>query len=36
MLIHDVDFDYASSMAGQALQLMARHNVPATPQIFEI
>jgi len=36
MLINDVDSDYASSMAGRALQLMAQHNVPATPQNFEV
>ena len=31
-----VDFDYASSMAGRALQLMAEHKVPASPQNFEV
>jgi diguanylate cyclase len=36
MLINDVDSDYASSMAGRALQLMAQHNIPATPQNFEV
>jgi diguanylate cyclase len=36
MLINDVDSDYASSMAGRALKLMAQHNVPATPQNFEV
>src|SRR5690242_10779926 len=30
------DFLHATSMAGRALQLMARHKVPATPQNFEI
>jgi diguanylate cyclase len=34
--INDVDSEYASSMAGRALQLMALHNVPATPQNFEV
>ena len=32
----EVDFDYASSMAGRALQLMAEHKVPASPQNFEV
>src|SRR5262245_64923722 len=36
LLINEVDFDYASSMAGRALQLMAQHGVPATPQNFEV
>jgi diguanylate cyclase len=36
MLTNDVDSDYASAMAGRALQLMAQHNVPATPQNFEV
>jgi diguanylate cyclase len=36
MLINDVDAEYASSMAGRALQLMARYNIPATPQNFEV
>ncbi len=36
MLINDVDPDYASSMAGRALQLMAQHNIPTTPQNFEV
>jgi len=36
LLISEVDFDYASAMAGRALQLMAQHNVPATPQNFEV
>src|SRR5262245_22043609 len=35
-LMSDVDFEYASSMAGRALKLMAEHNVPATPQNFEV
>ena len=30
------DFVHATSMAGRALQLMAQHKVPATPQNFEI
>ncbi len=34
--INDVDPAYASSMAGRALQLMAQHNIPATPQNFEV
>jgi len=34
--INEVDSEYASSMAGRALQLMALHNVPATPQNFEV
>src|SRR5690349_11769939 len=36
MPINDFDSEYASSMAGRALQLMALHNVPATPQNFEV
>lgn len=36
VLISEADFDYASAMAGRALQLMAEHNVPATPQNFEV
>jgi diguanylate cyclase len=32
----DIDFDQATAMAGRALQLMAEHNVPATPQNFEV
>ncbi len=36
VLISEADFDYASSMAGRALKLMAQHNVPATPQNFEV
>jgi diguanylate cyclase len=34
--IEDIDFDYAISMAGRALQLMAQNKVPATPHNFEI
>jgi diguanylate cyclase len=32
----EVDFEDASAMAGRAFQLMAQHNVPATPQNFEV
>ena len=32
----EIDFDYAASMAGSALRLMAQHAVPATPQNFEV
>jgi diguanylate cyclase len=32
----EIDFDDATWMAGRALQLMAEHNVPATPQNFEV
>ena len=32
----EVDFDRATVTAGRALQLMAQHAVPATPQNFEI
>jgi diguanylate cyclase len=35
-LVSSVDFDYASSMATRALELMAEHKVPATPQNFEV
>jgi diguanylate cyclase len=34
--IEDIDFDYAISTAGRALQLMAQNKVPATPRNFEI
>jgi diguanylate cyclase len=30
------NFEHATSVAGRALQLMAQHNVPATPHNFEI
>jgi diguanylate cyclase len=32
----DIDFDHATATAGRALQLMAQHGVPATPQNFEV
>jgi diguanylate cyclase len=32
----DVDFEHATATAGRALQLMADHAVPATPQNFEV
>ncbi|HEY2134989.1 MAG TPA: GGDEF domain-containing protein [Xanthobacteraceae bacterium] len=34
--IDDNDFELTTTMAGRALQLMAQHNVPATPQNFEL
>jgi diguanylate cyclase len=34
--ICDLDFDNATASAANALQLMAQHGVPATPQNFEV
>ena len=32
----DIDFDHAAATAARALQQMAQHGVPATPQNFEV
>jgi diguanylate cyclase len=32
----DIDFDHETATAARALQLMAQHGVPATPQNFEL
>jgi len=33
---HEIDFEHATETARRALQLMAEHAVPATPQNFEV